>query len=115
MHTMPYTEKPPQDDDLPPQAAAPDKAPERLPMRKEAPNIPSYEPPPKEMSKTFGGKVTDFFIYKVLGFGANSAASVGITYWINPNPKVKQTAVMIKSKKRIQPPKYDLIITHGRS
>lgn len=90
MHTMPYTEKPPQDDDLPPQAAASGKAPERLPLRREVPDYPNCNLPQKDMSKTFGGKITDFIIYQGLGFVGNSSVSVGITYFLNSKPGVEK-------------------------
>lgn len=61
-----------------------------LPLRKDVPGLPECPPPEKDIHKTRGGKLVDFFIYKVLGFGANSTASVGVTYWVNPKPEVKQ-------------------------
>lgn len=60
-----------------------------LPLRADAPDLPECDPPQKDIHKTTGGKITDFFIYKVLGFGGNSALSVGVTYWINPKPQVE--------------------------
>lgn len=52
--------------------------------------MPACDPPQKDIHKTAGGKVTDFFIYNVLGFAANAAVSIGITYGINPRPGVKR-------------------------
>jgi hypothetical protein len=89
MQTIPYTEKPIQDDDVPATASGQGGAPERLPMRKEVPNFPVCDPPMKDMSKTFGGKITDAVIYKGLGFVGNSTLSVGVTYWVNPTKGAK--------------------------
>lgn len=61
-----------------------------LPLRADAPDLPACDPPQKDIHKTAGGKITDFFIYQVLGFGGNASASVAMTYWINPKPEAKR-------------------------
>ena len=44
----------------------------------------------KKMADTLGGKIANFFTFYVVGFVANSALSLGITYGLNPRPEVKQ-------------------------
>lgn len=90
MHTIPYTEKPTEQDDLPAPVQTPGATPGRLPLRSEVPDYPICNLPQKDMSKTFGGKITDFIIYQGLGFVGNSAVSVGITYGLNPRPGVEK-------------------------
>lgn len=90
MHTIPYTDKPTEQDDLPAPAQTPGAKYGRLPLRSEVPDYPICNLPQKDMSKTFGGKITDFIIYQGLGFGGNSSVSVGITYFLNSKPGVEK-------------------------
>ena len=56
-----------------------------LPLNQDAPlQDRAIAPSQKDFHKTIGAKLTQFLIYGVLGFGANSGLSVGITYFLMP-------------------------------
>jgi len=60
-----------------------------LPLREELPLEDRAFVSRKDIHKTIGGRITDFLIYGVLGFGGNSGGSLGLTYLVNPKPWAK--------------------------
>jgi hypothetical protein len=61
-----------------------------LPLKQDVPlQDRAVDKPRKSIHDTLGSKLTHFLIYYVLGFAANSALSVGITYYVMPRDRVK--------------------------